>query len=153
VLVDGISVSGYSDLDRDCGGRERAPGNSSKPSKSDRNASSLLQERSLTHIVPVIVNQSVSPVEAVTLKLHRKREEVSVLLSLLDAARFQAEAYRKKCDSLAALVYRMRQREISKAEACMHLKSTLQRELAHAQYGARRTSTLKAPEGPQVMRC
>lgn len=153
VLVDGISVSGYIDLDRDCGGRKIAPGNSPKPSKSDRNASSLLQERSLTHIVPVIANQSVSPVEAVTLELHRKQEEVSVLLSLLDAARCQAETYRKKCDSLAALVYRMRQREISKAEVCMHLKSTLQRELAHAQYGARRTSTLAAPEGPQVMRC
>ena len=144
VLVDGISVSRYSDLDRDCGGRDRAPGNSPKPSKSDLNASSLLQERSLTHIVPVIANQSVSSLEAVTLELHRKQEEVSVLLSLLDAARCQAEAYGKKCDSLAALVYRMRQREISKAEACMHLKSALQRELAHAQYGARRTSSLAA---------
>jgi hypothetical protein len=153
VLVDGISVSGYSDLNRDCGGRERAFGNSSKPSKSDRNASSLLQERSLTHIVPVIANQSVLPVEAVTREQHRKQEEVSVLLSVLDAARCQAEAYRNKCDSLAALVHRMRQREISKAEACMHFKSTLQRELAHAPYGARRTSTLTAPEGHQVMRC
>lgn len=151
VLVVGISVSGYGDLGRDCGGRERAPIDSSEPSTNDRNASSLLPKRSLTHIVPVIVSRSVSTSESVTCEVDRKQEEVSVLLSHLDTARCQAKAYRMKCDSLAALVDRMRQREISKAEACVHLKSTLQRELAHAQYGARRSSTLAASEGSQVM--